>query len=557
MLANLLLIGFLGFMGYWWGVVQGWFSAWLHLIATVVAASLALGLWEVITLGVLMPHVAENAWAIGLVAPFLFWQVAFYKGTDLLITTEPELQPLVGKMGGAVCGLASGVLSSGVVVIGLNFTSLPVGAGGYRPAVVDPSGVVIPNPAGDLWLPVDRWSVRFMERLSDGVFANHDPLGVRLPALIQQAVLFRMRYDPYSRVAAVPGSVRVEQAYQASGPVEGLDDDVARLIGTGQPGQQLLLVETVWSHDPGSFDVDGVLRVPPTQVRLIVREDQEDQPATLVPPLGWTWQEQGSGQQFFGLFNTDLDSAYGLQQESRVGWVFKIGPRQRAEAVLIRRLRFAVPQPLIDSARFVEALGRPAADSGPASGEAGRIEPLPGDGTIPLGDGGQLELSDMLPFPISANQASTLTRKDNRVVSGQIQTKPQYSKVSRQHLLDRVYSLSYQAIIRVGLDSASVREMFGLAAVSVDTPQPIWLEDSDGQRWQPIGYVWAQGAGAQEISIDPARPIVSARQLPRGRMKADDQLYLYFAVPRGATLKHLHMDRQDFEGLDIEVPETP
>ena len=40
MLATLLLLAFLGFMVYWFGFVQGFFSAFLHLMVVIVAGAL-------------------------------------------------------------------------------------------------------------------------------------------------------------------------------------------------------------------------------------------------------------------------------------------------------------------------------------------------------------------------------------------------------------------------------------------------------------------------------------------------------------------------------------
>ena len=50
---NLLIIGLLGLITYWWGN-QGLFSAILHLVCVVVAGAVALGLWEPLVVGVLL-----------------------------------------------------------------------------------------------------------------------------------------------------------------------------------------------------------------------------------------------------------------------------------------------------------------------------------------------------------------------------------------------------------------------------------------------------------------------------------------------------------------------
>ena len=184
-------------MVYWWGMVQGFFNAWLHLMTTIIAACLALGMWEVIVLKVKMPWVTTHAWGAGLVVPFILWLFVLRIVTDKMVDVELELNLFLDKIGGAVCGLASAILTSGITVIGLNFTSLPVGAGGVSASRGRHRGPGRASRRRGIY--GSRWidgPTHFYGWLSNGVFSSGNDWGWHMPQLREQAVLFRMRYDP-------------------------------------------------------------------------------------------------------------------------------------------------------------------------------------------------------------------------------------------------------------------------------------------------------------------------------------------------------------------------
>ena len=128
---NLLLTAFILGMGYMW-LSYGLFSAFIHLIAVICAGALALAIWEPFTLGVLMDLNAHLAWGVGLLAPLGILLLLIRVGTDKAVPDGIKLPRLVDTIGGAVFGLISGVLTAGLIVIGLGFLPLAPGTIGVR-----------------------------------------------------------------------------------------------------------------------------------------------------------------------------------------------------------------------------------------------------------------------------------------------------------------------------------------------------------------------------------------------------------------------------------------
>ena len=76
-LLNILVIAFVGLIGYWWAN-QGLYSAFMHLMCVLVAGALGFATWEPfsnILLGV--PALQPYAWGVGLMLPFAIYLLVF------------------------------------------------------------------------------------------------------------------------------------------------------------------------------------------------------------------------------------------------------------------------------------------------------------------------------------------------------------------------------------------------------------------------------------------------------------------------------------------------
>jgi len=366
MFANTLIILFILAMTCWWGPSQGVFSAFLQLMVTILSAALAIALWEPTVLVFLIRHIPKYAWGAGLLGPFILWLIVLRVAANRLISSSIELGSLVNIIGGSACGLLSGVLASGMTVLGVGFLPLPPDAGGYRPMVIQEKWTVTENPDGQLWFPVDRYALSILNMLSAGVFSSGYPLATYQPNPVMQAALFRMRFNPDSSIVAMPHSIRVTHAYGWPLPIEGLDPVIKSYLAkqrhTPVVGRQLIVVDTMWQIYGPAIDADGMLRVPPTQIRLVTHgENSNTRNIKLHAPVGWIQTHEKSGQRVF----TALDSSakpvlvHRPQEERHLGWVFVIPVEEQTQFILTRRLRHILPKLDSDPLASSTMVGQP------------------------------------------------------------------------------------------------------------------------------------------------------------------------------------------------------
>ena len=174
---NLLVTGFVLAMGYVW-YIYGLFSALLHLVVTICAGALALAVWEPLVYGVLLGINTHFAWAAGLLLPFGVLLAAGRFAINKAVPEDLDLPTLVSSLGGAACGLASGVLTAGLTLMGASLLPLPTNVLGYEPYIVEADGEVALQADGDgqLWFAVDEMAADFFSWASAGGLGSSTPL---------------------------------------------------------------------------------------------------------------------------------------------------------------------------------------------------------------------------------------------------------------------------------------------------------------------------------------------------------------------------------------------
>ncbi len=557
MLANIIIVVFILAMAYWWAL-QGFFSAFLHLMLVIICGSLAFAFWEPLVHAFGMSTKPEYAWGLYLLGPFILSLMILRGVTDRLVKKNVQFQDLVNKILGGVCGIVSGVLTAGIVVIGLGFLPLPSSLGGYEPYVVSATGDVIPEGT-DLWVPVDRVAGGFFGTMAYNGFYHPTPLPEYQPNLAEAANLYRLRYDPHSAVVAVLGSVQATRAAAATAPVEQLNAGVSELLtqaSEGQaslPGRQLVVIDTAWQQQPGTYDTDGGLRIPPPQIRLITRKDGPGGGTSEVhAPVAFS-QDVGNARAFTPI--TGLDVAFGNRQSESFAWAFIVPADETARFLRVRNLRLTLPEIARDGDAVANLLGVPV-DPAAGGDEAGT------EATGPSGVGGregimagnvadQIELTANLPRQISANAAHGLRHTEGAITEGSATASKPPGSLSRNTRIDRVHIPTHQGAVRLRILPDRARSLLGGARVAAASLQGVWLVDERGDRYQPIAYVWSKtGSGEQEIRVDRNQPITSARQLPIQQLGSDDELFLYFALPKGSQVVSYHIGETTQQAID-------
>ena len=110
MIANILLFTYLALIVSLWGH-YGLFSAFLHLLVTIVAGALAWAIWEPLVLNLLIKYQPHTAWGVGLLGPFILLLIVIRVIQDRLVRTNMRFENLTSMIGGGFCGFLIGVLT--------------------------------------------------------------------------------------------------------------------------------------------------------------------------------------------------------------------------------------------------------------------------------------------------------------------------------------------------------------------------------------------------------------------------------------------------------------
>lgn len=553
--TNIVIVLFILVMIYW-GSVQGFFSSFLHLMLVIAVGSIAFALWEPITLGLLMKYIPLMAWTVGLLVPFALLLLIFRMVTDKFVPTDMNFMPIINTIFGAACGFFSGVLTAGIAIIGLGF--LPFGAdmGGFQPYSIGGGGVIL-ETGGKLWVPVHTIAWNVYSGLSGGAFSTRTPMAEYMPELDVQMSLVRVRPDNVS-IVAVPQAVEVTGAYIVdTAALTDASPATAEALGPDfkKPGYKLVMIDTQWSKVEGTVDGDRALRLPASQVRLVTKSNDPDRKAIeLVGPVGFT-KPKGDGRVFYP-FDSDGVVAFATAPTSSFSWVFLVRADQQPRFPMIRKLRLELPgedQITTDADEVLAALGTPqapepeegddTADVGP--GDAPRGPTVIGDrngiraGTYAL----DLKITSKLPGrAISKNASSGLSIGTNDKNEAVIQTgstgsaRKTSGSVGRRSRVSGFDVPAHEAMVRIRIEPDQAVSLFGSARASAAALNPIFLEDTDGNKWFVSAWVWLKESKDKEIHYDAFSTIRSAKQLPISQMNEGDEFYLYFTVTKPVEL---------------------
>ena len=560
--TNIFVIVFLLAMLYVWGL-QGWFSALIHLICTIVAGALAFALWEPIAMKLIMPYMLPKlAWSIGLIVPFALILIITRMVIDKLVQKNMRFHQLFGFVGGAACGLASGVLTAGIVLVGLGF--LPAGpeVGGYQAYGLSPDGEIVEGE-GKVWVPVDKWAVKFFDTLSVGAFApsfSDVSLRTHRPQLAEQTSLMRLAPDAAASAVALPGEVKIESVYVRDLPVYEIPKSIGKMLGENfyADGYKLVVVDSVIEslEKGGMFDSDDTFRCARAQVALatVIGEGKE-QKIEMLNPSAFS-QPKGKERAFIP-FDSNLQVAWGFESINRIGWVFVVPKKARMTHLFVKNLRIALPES-VDHEEDVEllanAIGKPKKAEQTVADAGGKKKGKLGQRIGPNGEviGRFAEVTSKLPKAVSKNFATRLdVTEDGAIRSGTANVTQNAGQMSRRTLIDRLYVPSHQAMIRIRMERTIAKSLLGKAHASAVALGTIFVRDNQSAEGiLPVGYVLSKNSGEQRIHIERIRRV---RQLPLNEMEDGDSLYIYFRVGKSRTIETLHIGGSTEQKIGLKV----
>lgn len=575
MIANIVILLFILTMAYF-GTVYGLFSAFMHMLIVIAVGAISFALWEPLTLGLLIKYMPNIAWALGLIVPFGVLLLVFRMVIDKLVPRDAQFMSLVNTLLGATCGVISGILTTGIVIIGLGFMPFSADLGGFQPYTIAAGGKVIDRGEGGLWIPVHRITARFYSGLSAGAFATRTPMAEYMPKLEEQMVTVRMRPENVSIVAA-PSAVKVSGAAMADASSlteANADPAIVQAMGAGFSGSKLVLVDTEWGRVQGTQDDDRALRLPASQIRLVIKSEVDGRETIdMIGPVGFS-KSVGDNRIFYA-YDSDAVMAFSTGQESAFTFAFLVPQGADVRSLIIRKLRLNLPEGddiKTKADEVLASLGTPPVPevededdpgTGGATANNGGGQTSISDrngmraGTFVLG----LEITNRLPGgAVSKNASTGLSYNDTddgaMITSGSTgSARKTQGNVGARSKVVGFNIPSHEKMVRVRIEPDQAVSLFGSARASAAALNPIFLEDTNGNKYFVSAWVWLKANKDKEMHYDAYQTVRSAKELPISQMNKGDEFYLYFTVTTPVSLTSYNIgevtDQQFEPPLDV------
>lgn len=583
MIFNLIVVGLVLGLAYAW-MVRGFFNAFIHLLCVLVSGALAFAVWEPLSLFILglsptdgfLRFLESGARGLGLLLPFVVFLLITRVITDKLVKANLRNATAADYAGGAVCGLAVGVLTTGVFVIGIQSLRLPTNFLGYRPAWYSEdraagAGSIVYNSR--LWIPADRITAGVYRNLSEGSMSAEQSLAEWYPDL--EITGFASRISPgdgAGRNIIKPDEFRITKTYTIGAPDRPLEArELLAFEGSPTPQRYIgvreqapasgYLMGVVIEFGPEAKERGnrgGQVIVSNGQVHMIARDTATGRTTTLFPVAAISEGAEADGR--IGRWKFDANdvfiSSVGGQSQTTFGFEFLIPEGHEPIGLSVRQARKLIadaPQPVA-----IESTAQ--RDRQVASGRILRTE-----------DRIQREYDDSNAVVIDPGQASTGTQNDtgvrissslgemvasqtarsrvtlnddNQITDGQ--TRFAEYEIGRQNLPSgrgmRVDSFALgrnQTMIQVDVSAGMPASILSEAGRLAPTDEPIALIDASGNEYQAIGFTY-KDRELFEVRYTPGSTLGGIADTPPISTARDDQsLVLLFIVTTGVEIERL------------------
>jgi uncharacterized membrane protein required for colicin V production len=292
MTLNLLVVAIIVLSGLLWASPQkgrGLFSALIHLACVLVAGGLAFALWEPVVYGFLLNSAPDYAWCLGLLVPFVVVLLVLRIATDMTIGKNMDLGDGINFAGGAVFGGLAGLVTAGMLMIGVAHLRVGKEFLGYSPLSFSGGSLV-----GDkkMWVPADRLVTALYEGLSIGGFGTDTGLAERQPRVWEAAAMMRTtlqgggeKQSALGRTTVAKNDVTLKGRYTVGpGAADLMLTDSFVLGDDGKPSKSKFVYADgdvpsgevsvegfVLEFASGAVEKSGQSVIGPGQVRLICR----------------------------------------------------------------------------------------------------------------------------------------------------------------------------------------------------------------------------------------------------------------------------------------------
>lgn len=562
---------------------RGFFSALIHLVCVVVAGAVAFAVWEPLAYAILSnagdsKFLQGSAWAIALGLPFAAVVAVLRVGLDALLPSNVAVHTAANYAGGFVCGAGAGVISAGILVLSLGFLRLDhdlLGSdsfGGYKPAVYEGNGSVVRGEG--LWIPADKLTAEFYGLLSRTTLRTENNLASLYPDLDAVGATLRMNHGMgKGRNTTRPGDFSVVTRYTVGEDgklsAEQLLSDrwnagsqrAQMFDKSGVPaGSHLEGFVVKFNSSAKEFGGDAKVTVGNGQVRLVVQNGQDEEDVRTVFPVAVVAQADpstpGVARFRYDAKETFL-AAVGGASEALMAFEFVVPPGYVPTALYVKNVRHVVgegPTATVSAAqKFASAEARDGAVQAIAMGAAsvGNLDTssattIKTGGQAPPGSFGPAEgimITSQLPFVMSKAVIRELSFDSGNMITDGEQVFSSDDKknypTDKDLRMNGFAATPDTVIVQIDVTLGQKASWLGNAAAAAEDLLPPQLVDTNGQAYQPIGYVYENGQdGTTRVRFTPGNPIRALKEVPTlSRSRPNDKLKLIFRPSAGVSVK--------------------
>lgn len=581
-MMNLLVIIVVLAMAYL-GVTKNFFSSLLHMACVVVAGAIAFALWEPLSYLILeksptrgfMEPIEYTAWAFGLVIPFAASLALLRVATDKLAPANAVAAPAADVVGAGICGVISGVVTAGILVIAAGTMRFKTNEFGYEPVKYEGASI---QRTGGLLLPVDRLVGKFYAYTSENAFATENSLAKWRPEPWHAAEVMRMNDRGLARNTARPGDYELLARYrvEASAGENLLEDRWA-----SRPQQATMLNGDTFPADARIegiiLDLKSSLREPganfvsvtAAQVWVIAEDAETGERLTLHPvavianPVGFD-----TSLARFPFDSPNFAIASSGASTRPMGFEFLVPRRFELIAIYLKNIRREL-DPSQPADEYTSVARRDAAISQGDLIEG--AEPIPttiDEPQTPTRNSDRdpeftqkgFVFANTLPRPLmiqKGTQKSLDIDNDNYILRGESTWAPEALKrrITERALQINKFSVTGDVrMVQMNVYGEYPGSMFGEAMAPVQRSLPPRLVDTNGIEYDAVGWVY-EDRDKVTIRFDPGLPLRSLSQLADAGLvlsssRDDQKLSLLFLCSENAAIKSFNVGRTVVVELD-------
>lgn len=582
MILNIVVFIIVLLVAYIW-MTRGFFSSFLHMICVIAAGAIAFGLWEPLAYMLLEKGGSRGftsaAWGLALAVPFAI-SLAVLRGVmDSFLRANVVIGSVAGYIGGATCGLVSGVISAGIFVLAIGFLRLPTDFMSYQSVgyTAAPGSRGSLERISKLIVPVDTLTAGLYETLSLTAMSTNEPLAKWYPGLEDVSGPMRVSFGTgkarntmQSRDFSVASQYMVGEQNGSVGWRELLGPDVWSPAAqqpidlAGQSISKGYVAGVAIQFNAGAKDERSAQVVMGNgQIRLLV-ESQSDGSTMSIHPVAVVTLAEAAGTEY-GRFRYDGNEVFiasvGGQSDAKMAFEFGVPANYTPIAVYIKNTRKELnwsPSKLEGSEQRTTAIQDGSLLGGVGGGD------LNWTGATQIGDTqnsnrnsgrnreepGRPVVSNNLPFRSIIQKGTERTLKVQKggrrggggyeIVGGEATLSPEdLSRRSIEQVLQIRNFVQGTDTIMVQLDVSIRRDQespIGKALQAADQSTPPSLVDSIGRRYDAVGYLYKDNEKVL-IKYTPSSPLRGLSDAPSiSQSRSDQEMVLLFRCSRNVEL---------------------